>query len=351
MFLKIQIVKRKLNHMKFSLSIILIFASVLSFAQPQGINYQGVARDASGQALLNQNISLQLSILDSTSTGTSVYIETQNTSTNNSGLFNLSIGTGSVVTGVFANISWGQGDKWLKIEMDATGGTNYQLIGTSQFLSVPYSFHSKSSDNGVPSGTNTGDLLYWNGSTWQTVSVGTPGQFLVLNASNIPTWRSENAVVGNLFQGGIIGYVLQPGDPGYDAFVPHGIIVTPGDQSTSIKWFNGTHTITGATGTAIGTGETNTNTIVVSQGAGNYAAKICQDLVLNGYDDWYLPSKDELNKIYQNKAAIGGFAGTGYWSSTEENFQSAWILYFTSGTLTFGDKNASNIRVRAIRTF
>ncbi len=120
--------------------------SIAIFAQPQGINYQGVARDGGGNALLNHNVSLRLSILDSSATGSSVYVETHNATTNNFGLFNLSIGTGSIVSGVFANIPWGQGDKWLKIEMDGTGGTNYQFIGTSQFLSVPYAFFANSAN-------------------------------------------------------------------------------------------------------------------------------------------------------------------------------------------------------------
>jgi hypothetical protein len=62
----------------------------------------------------------------------------------------------------------------------------------------------------------------------------------------------------------------------------------------------------------LGTGNANTNTVVSNQGAGNYAAKLCSDLVLGSYSDWYLPSKDELNKLFLNKTAIGGFANNYY---------------------------------------
>ncbi len=158
--------------------------SCMVYAQPQGINYQGVARDASGNALLNQSISLRLSILDSSAIGQAVYVETHNATTNTAGMFNLSIGTGTVVSGVFANIPWGNGDKWLKIEMDAAGGTNYQLIGTSQFLSVPYALYAK---NGMPPGTNTGEILYWNGTAWTSIQGGVNGQSLVY-CDGVPTW-------------------------------------------------------------------------------------------------------------------------------------------------------------------
>lgn len=78
-----------------------------SYAQSKGINYQRVARDSVGHPVIIQNISFRLSILEGSATGTAVYVETQNTITNVSGLFNVCIGMGSVVSGVFANVPWG----------------------------------------------------------------------------------------------------------------------------------------------------------------------------------------------------------------------------------------------------
>jgi len=146
--------------------------------------------------------------------------------------------------------------------------------------------------------------------------------------------------VGDNYQGGIIAYVDNTGE--------HGIIAAPTDQSTGIPW-NGSYTTT-TTGTSIGDGKSNTTKIVQVQGDGNYAAKICDDLVLNGYDDWFLPSKDELNMLYQNRNMIGGFSTDYYWSSSEYNYNNAWIQNFDNGFQDAYNKYTT-CSVRAVRSF
>ena len=180
-------------------------------------------------------------------------------------------------------------------------------------------------------GTVAGQMQYWNGTAWVTVAAGTYGQVLEFR-NGAPTWVDKNInnlIIGDVYKGGIIAYFLQSGDPGYDANVRHGIIAATSDQITGIQWYNGSYTTTGATATAIGTGNANTNLIVTNQGAGSYAAKLCSDLVLNGYSDWYLPSTGELHKLFVNKASIGGFANYFYWSSSETSF------FFVSAEMLF----------------
>jgi hypothetical protein len=164
-------------------------------------------------------------------------------------------------------------------------------------------------------------------------------------------FTSAPLAIGQSYQGGVIAYILQPGDPGYDPNAVHGLIAAPSDHSTVLVWYNGSMVTTGATATALGTGNANTNTIVSVQGAGSYAAKLCYDLVLNGYSDWYLPSMDELNKLYLNQAAIGGFPGVDYWSSSEYNYSAAWHQYFTNGNQYPGGHKGTTGAVRAVRAF
>ena len=123
----------------------LLFVSSISFAQ-NGINYQGAATDANGAKLVNQNISLKTSVLQGGVDGTTSYSETHNTTTDQFGLFNVVIGLGNIIEGSFDSIQWGADSHFLKVELDANGGTNYSLISTTQMMSVPYSLYSKSTD-------------------------------------------------------------------------------------------------------------------------------------------------------------------------------------------------------------
>ena len=108
--------------------------------------------------------------------------------------------------------------------------------------------------------------------------------------------------------------------------------------------------IAGAKGTAVGTGAANTAAIVADCSEANTAAKIADAYALNGYTDWYLPSKDELNLLYQQKTVVGGFAKGDYWSSSEDSSSNAWLQYFSDGYQDYYDKYLT-LPVRAVRAF
>ncbi len=153
------------------------------FAQsPKSFKYQAVVRDNSGTLLANHIVNFRISLLKGSSTGTAVYVETQKDTTNQFGLANLKIGSGTLVSGNFANINWGGDTYFVKIELDPNGLTSFQLMGTSQLLSVPYAlFAEKTGDDGIwsQSATNINNTNAGN------VGVGTATPGTKLDVSGV----------------------------------------------------------------------------------------------------------------------------------------------------------------------
>ena len=157
-----------------------------------------------------------------------------------------------------------------------------------------------------------------------------------------PTSPTPPLSLGQEHAGGIIFYLDETG--------AHGLAAAPTDQGSTVGWLNGEYLVTGATGTALGAGQANTLAIVNAQGEGNYAASLCDQLVLNGFSDWFLPSKDELNALFLSKTVVGGFSEDFYWTSSEHGEGSAWEQVFNTGVQYYANKNFHK-RVRAVRAF
>ena len=278
----------------------LLIISSVSAQAPQKMSYQAVIRNASNALVTSIPVGMRISVLQGTSTGTAVYVETQTPSTNANGLVSLEIGTGTAVTGTFAGINWAAGPYFIKTETDPTGGTAYTIAGTNELMSVPYALFSA---NATPNGFTH--------------------------------------YLGEDFNGGII-YHLYKGSDGLE----HGLIVRK-TESTAV-WqasgvlVNANRTWDGAYNTPLMTSSA-AATYIASLGAG-----------------WYLPSIDELSLLWQGRFTSNKALNTGgltllsttavYWSSTEYNATNAFYFNFNYGYANYYYKYYT-LSVRGVRAF
>ncbi len=231
-------------------------------------------------------------------------------------------------------------------------GGNSACYSYSSTIQVGAAIYSTNT-NGTLSNpfVNNGNIkVVVDGTTVYAIKTTTGGVITDIQQCATPTYS-----VGQTALGGKIAYILQPGDPGYDANVQHGLIATSADISESVQWGCAGTRLTGALASAIGSGNQNTIDIITECPTSGIAAQLCAELTLGGYSDWYLPSKDELNKLYLNRVAIGGFTTTAgfsnYWSSTQFDFNNpAYQQAFESGAQNGSEKDAYH-RVRAVRSF
>lgn len=183
--------------MKNSLLILLFLFAALSAIQaqmvPQGMRYQAVARDASGQVIENQKVALRLT-LKAGEKGDALYTELHQVTTNQLGLFSITIGEGKSTHGKFSEIPWSVANIWLDIDMDENGGKNYMTINSTQLLTVPYAFHSGTADKvlgGEPGNEKNGLQFYWSttgnlGTLPPTHFIGTrDAKDLVIKTNNV----------------------------------------------------------------------------------------------------------------------------------------------------------------------
>ena len=151
----------RLSRLSFLLSFIfLLLVGQLSAQAPALLNYQGVARNAAGVPLPNQQLSLRVNIRNHSASGVIVFTETRTTQTNNWGLFSIQIGSAgaTISSGSLTNVDWLSGIKFMELEMDPTGGNNFTNLGSTQLLSVPYALSALSAGTAAPTGVAAGDL-------------------------------------------------------------------------------------------------------------------------------------------------------------------------------------------------
>ncbi|NJM79399.1 MAG: DUF1566 domain-containing protein [Flavobacterium sp.] len=234
--------------------------------------------------------------------------------------------------------------------------TNGEVIGTVQSNSttaLTFTIVSQTPAGALEIDAATGDLTVLDNGLFDfesnptiTATVSASG---ASNNATVTIELVDKPEIGEYKYGGVIFWVNAAGN--------EGLVCAVTDQSTGVQWYNGMSMLTNANGSSINTGQANTNAIVNAQGAGIYAAKICDDLILNGFNDWFLPSHDELEEMHGNKSIIDNvsLANSGtiiqamtYWCSTEDSLHAAETYSFTT-TSTPADFKSALHRVRAVR--
>jgi hypothetical protein len=302
-------------------------------------NYQAVVSDPDGKPY-EGTVGIRISILQPAADGEVVYSE-RHTIDTETGFVSFRVGEGDqVYKGEFDTINWSVGPSFIKTEIAPGGGYSYSLTNTRELVSVPLALYARRADS-IAEDFLEADPVF----TASVASMITADDTLRWNALS----KRKKYQIGDLHQGGMIFYI-EPGGT-------HGLIVSLSDIASGVRWGN-TDQNTGANSNY--NGALNTTEITTTTGSGDYAAYYCDTLVINGYDDWYLPSPDEmyllfragyeLNKILEQDGdeGTGGITAGEYWTSKERNLSEAYL--FLNGHLDHAEKNHT-ANVRAIRAF
>jgi uncharacterized protein (TIGR02145 family) len=213
------------------LLIAVAFTANLFSQVPEKLSYQAVIRNSSNKLVTNTNIGMQISILQSSPSGTAVYIERHFPSTNENGLVTLEIGNGTVISGSFSNINWSLDSYYIKTETDLNGGANYTITGTSQILSVPYALYAKIAES--ISGTMTETDPVYKGSQAAKITATNVTNLANLSGTNtgdqdLSTLATKTALGDSSAQvrskiPDISRFITSENDPNFNASVAKGI--------------------------------------------------------------------------------------------------------------------------------
>ena len=234
---------------------------------PEKMSYQAVVRNTTNNLVTNQPVGMQISILQGSSTGTAVYVETQTPTSNANGLVSLEIGGGTVVSGNMATINWANGPYFIKTETDPSGGSSYTITGTSQLLSAPYALYAKTSGSSIPGPAGP---MGPQGLTGPQGPAGTPGA----NGQGVPVGGTTGQVLAKVDATDYNTQWVTPSTGGSGAQVA--LIATKTTNAQVLSLANGTNTGDLVTfdnvvtsNTTFGSYNTATNTFTVNQ-AGVY---------------------------------------------------------------------------------
>ena len=180
------------------------------------------------------------------------------------------------------------------INENVSNGQSVGIVQATGNGTLSYSIATQAPAGALTINSGTGELSVANSALFDFETTQIVSATITVNNSG--TTKNLSATinlldvheVGEYKFGGVIFWVNSTGKAG--------LVCTTTDQNTNIQWYNGSYGNTGASGAAVGTGQANTTAIINFQGAGTYAAKLCDDLTLNGFSNWYLPSEDELNR-------------------------------------------------------
>ena len=176
----------------------LLLLSTGSFAQtiPEKMSYQAVVRDADGQLVSDTAVSMQISILQNTTTGTAVYVEIHTPTSNENGLVSIEIGMGTT-SDDFSTIDWSTGPYFIKTETDPTGGSNYTISGTSQLMSVPFALHAKVAESVSSPVYSTGYSPELGGYVFMVSADGKHGLVCETIDQGYSSWYNAQNVISN----------------------------------------------------------------------------------------------------------------------------------------------------------
>jgi hypothetical protein len=368
----------------YSKIILLILLPLFGFSQaPQKINFQSILRNTNGEVVANKSVSLKISILSGSISGSSVYSEIHTKTTDISGLISLQIGNGTILSGVFANIAWGSVAHFIKLEADFSGGSNYVLLGTQELMSVPYALYASKTDtsslnlvnrfNSKVNVSDTSNMLL-------NYRTGLNNKVNISDTSNMlnPYLRKSDSIIADLQlqikQLQSLSNVIDIDGNSYKT-VKIGSQIWMSENLKTSRYRNG-----GPIPNVIG----NANWQALTTGAWSYyfhdaANNAVYGKLYNWYTTlgdtlcptgWHIPTlsdvnllKSTLNNVALNEsgfnANLGGFryesgnydglGGVGFYWISEANGSNVWMFYITSSDNQLGIGDNSPMKGMSVR--